>query len=55
MSSRSLPAINMEALYVPATRAKQWVRLYTDDKAAVRRQAEVSSRKLPASTCDRRR
>ena len=48
MSSRSLPAINMEALYVAATRAKQWVRLYTDDKAAVRRQAEVSSRKLAA-------
>ena len=48
MSSRSLAAINMEALYVAATRAKEWVRLYTDDKDAVRRQAGVSSRKMAA-------
>jgi conjugative relaxase-like TrwC/TraI family protein len=48
MSSRSLAAINMEALYVAATRAKQWARLYTDDKDAVRRQAGVSSRKMAA-------
>ena len=55
MSSRSLPAINMEALYVAAPRAKEWVRLYTDDKDAVRRQAEVSSRKLAALDLERPR
>src|SRR5208337_2092639 len=48
MSSRSLPATNQESMYVPATRAKQWVRFYTDDKAAVRRAAQISSRKLAA-------
>ena len=35
MSSRSLPATNMEQLYVSASRGKESVTLYTDDKAAV--------------------
>jgi conjugative relaxase-like TrwC/TraI family protein len=48
MSQRSLPAVNQESMYVPATRARQWVRIYTDNKAAVRKAAQISSRKLAA-------
>ena len=48
MSARSLPAMNQEQLYVSASRAKQSMRLYTDDKAAVRRAVQASSRKLAA-------
>ena len=48
MSSHSLPAMNMEQLYVSASRAKEWIRLYTDDKAEVRDAVKRSSQKLAA-------
>jgi len=48
MSAQSLPATNQEQLYVSASRAKEWMRLYTDDKAAVRQAVQSSSRKLAA-------
>lgn len=48
MSSRSLPATNREQLYVSASRGKESVTIYTDDKAAVRSAIERSSQKLVA-------
>jgi conjugative relaxase-like TrwC/TraI family protein len=48
MSSASIPAMNMEQLYVSASRAKQWIRLYTDDKAEIRDAVKRSSQKLAA-------
>ena len=48
MSSRSLPATNMEQLYVSASRAKASVTLYTDDKEAVKAAIGRSSQKLAA-------
>ena len=48
MASSSIPAMNMEQLYVSASRAKEWVRLYTDDKADIRDAVKRSSQKLAA-------
>jgi conjugative relaxase-like TrwC/TraI family protein len=48
MSSHSLAATNQEQMYVSATRAKESVSLYTDDKAAVREAIQESSQKLAA-------
>lgn len=48
MSSQSLGATNQEQLYVSASRAKETVSLYTDDKAAVMEAVQRSSRKLAA-------
>jgi conjugative relaxase-like TrwC/TraI family protein len=48
MSSWSLPAMNMQQLYVSASRAKQWIRLYTDNKDEVRDAVQRSSLKLAA-------
>jgi conjugative relaxase-like TrwC/TraI family protein len=48
MSSQSLPATNMEQLYVSATRAEARVTLYTDDKEAVKAAIGHSSQKLAA-------
>jgi conjugative relaxase-like TrwC/TraI family protein len=48
MSSASIPAINMEAMYVGASRAKQWIRLYTDSKDDIRDAVQRSSQKLAA-------
>jgi conjugative relaxase-like TrwC/TraI family protein len=48
MSSASLPATNQEQMYVSASRAKERMTLYTDDKAAVRDGVQRSSQKLAA-------
>jgi ATP-dependent exoDNAse (exonuclease V) alpha subunit len=48
MSAASIPAMSMENLYVSASRAKEWIRLYTDDKAEIRDAVQRSSRKLAA-------
>lgn len=48
MASDSVPAMNMEQLYVSASRAKEWIRLYTDDKAEIRHAVQRSSQKLAA-------
>jgi hypothetical protein len=48
MSSDSVGAMNMENLYVSASRAKEWIRLYTDDKAEIREAVKRSSQKLAA-------
>jgi conjugative relaxase-like TrwC/TraI family protein len=48
MSTHSLGAMNMEQLYVSASRAKQWIRLYTDNKADIRQAVNRSSKKLAA-------
>jgi hypothetical protein len=48
MSSASLPATNMEQMYVSSSRARERMTLYTDDKAAVRHAIQKSSRKLAA-------
>ena len=48
MSTGSLPATNQEQLYVSASRAKEWLRLYTDNKAEVREAVQRSSQKLAA-------
>ena len=48
MAAASIPAMNMEQLYVSASRAKEWIRLYTDDKADIREAVKRSSRKLAA-------
>lgn len=48
MASASLPAVNQEQLYVSASRAKEWLRLYTDSKAEVRDAIQQSSQKLAA-------
>ena len=48
MSSASLPATNMEQMYVSSSRAREKMTLYTDDMAAVRRAIQKSSRKMAA-------
>ena len=48
MSSQSLPATNAEQMYVSASRARERVTLYTDDKAAVASAIGRSSRKMAA-------
>ena len=48
MSAAGLPATNQEQLYVSASRARERMTLYTDDKDAVRRAVQRSSRKLAA-------
>ena len=48
MPVAAIPAMNMEQLYVSASRAKEWIRLYTDDKAEIRDAVKRSSLKLAA-------
>lgn len=48
MSAASIPASNQEQLYVSASRAKERLTIYTDDKAAIRQAVQRSSRKLAA-------
>jgi conjugative relaxase-like TrwC/TraI family protein len=48
MAAASSPAMNMENLYVSASRAKEWIRLYTDSKADIRDAVKRSSQKLAA-------
>ena len=48
MAAASLGAINQEQLYVSASRAKEWLRLYTDNKEEVREAVQRSSQKLAA-------
>ena len=48
MSAASTGATNQEQLYVSASRAKDWVRLYTDNKAEIREAVQRSSQKLAA-------
>ena len=48
MAASSAPAMNMEQLYVSASRAKQSVRVYTDSKAEIRDAVKRSSKKLAA-------
>jgi conjugative relaxase-like TrwC/TraI family protein len=48
MSSYSLPAVNMEHMYVSASRGRERMTLFTDDKDAIRRAIGQSSAKLVA-------
>lgn len=48
MAAQSLPATSMEQLYVSATRGKERVTVYTDDKDAVQAAIGRSSQKLAA-------
>ena len=48
MPAASLPAVNQEQLYVSASRARERITLYTDDKAAVLTAIQRSSRKIAA-------
>ena len=48
MSAASLAATNQEQMYVSASRAKEWLPLYTDDKEAVKAAIQRSSQKLAA-------
>jgi hypothetical protein len=48
MAADSLPATNAEQMYVSASRARERMTLYTDDKEAVRRAVQRSSQKLAA-------
>jgi conjugative relaxase-like TrwC/TraI family protein len=48
MSAASLPATNREQLYVSASRARERVTIYTDDRAAVASAVQHSSHKLAA-------
>jgi ATP-dependent exoDNAse (exonuclease V) alpha subunit len=48
MAAASSPAMNQEQLYVSASRAKQWIRLDTDDKDEIREAVRRSSQKLAA-------
>jgi conjugative relaxase-like TrwC/TraI family protein len=48
MAAASAPAMNMEQLYVSASRAKQSIRVYTDSKAEIRDAVKRSSQKLAA-------
>ena len=48
MAAASLGAINQEQLYVSASRAKEWLRLYTDSKDEIREAVQRSSQKLVA-------
>jgi conjugative relaxase-like TrwC/TraI family protein len=47
-SSQSFPASNMEQIYVSASRAREMLRLYTDDKEELREAIARSSAKLAA-------
>ena len=49
MGSQSLPAINAKQLYVTASRGKEDITLYVDDKAAVRRAIQGSGQQLSAT------
>ncbi|QDV73861.1 hypothetical protein [Botrimarina mediterranea] len=49
MGAQSLPAINAKQLYVTASRGKEDVTLYVDDKAAVRRAIHSAGRQLSAT------
>ncbi|QDS99329.1 MobF family relaxase [Adhaeretor mobilis] len=49
MGSQSLPAINAKQLYVTASRGKEDVTLYVDDKAAIRRAIQGSGQQLSAT------
>lgn len=55
MASESAPAMNQEQMYVSASRGKQRVTLYTDDKAEVRDAIAKSSKKLAAIDLRRKR
>jgi conjugative relaxase-like TrwC/TraI family protein len=48
MPVAAIPAINMQQVYVSASRAKEWIRLYTDHKAEIREAVKRSSLKLAA-------
>ena len=48
MSAASSPATNQEQMYVSASRGKERMTLYTDDKEAVREAILKSSQKLAA-------
>jgi conjugative relaxase-like TrwC/TraI family protein len=48
-SSQSFPASNMEQIYVSASRAREMLRLYTDDKEELREAVARSSAKLAAT------
>jgi conjugative relaxase-like TrwC/TraI family protein len=48
MGADSLPAINQEQLYVSASRARERLTLFTDDKAAIQAGIAKSSHKLAA-------
>jgi conjugative relaxase-like TrwC/TraI family protein len=48
MAASSSPAINQEQMYVSASRAKERMTLYTDDKAAILHAIKRSSQKLAA-------
>ena len=50
MAAASLGAINQEQLYVSASRAKEWLRLYTDNKEEVREAANGVRRSSRRST-----
>lgn len=49
MGSQSLPAINAKQLYVTASRGKQDVTLYVDDKEAIKRAIHGSGEQLSAT------
>jgi hypothetical protein len=48
VAETSLAASNQQQMYVGASRAKQWMKLYTDNKAAVRSAVKRTSLKLAA-------
>ena len=48
MPEATLPAVNQEQLYVSASRAREKLTIYTDDKEAVREAIQASSQKLAA-------
>ena len=48
MPEATLPAVSQEQLYVSASRAREKLTIYTDDKEAVREAIQASSRKLAA-------
>ena len=49
MGSQSLPAINAKQLYVTASRGKEDITLYVDNKAAIRRAIQGSGQQLSAT------
>jgi conjugative relaxase-like TrwC/TraI family protein len=54
MPVAAMGAMNMQQLYVSASRAKESIRLYTDDKAEIREAVQRSSLKLAALDLPRR-
>jgi conjugative relaxase-like TrwC/TraI family protein len=54
MPVAAMGAMNMQQLYVSASRAKESIRLYTDDKAEIREAVKRSSLKLAALDLPRR-